>query len=231
MTFLHKLAHRLASCHVAVFALAFVLAGCGRDEQRDFLAPSSSTPSTAPSFSTTSTTSSYAGKLSINPRQGQVGRDVKLLLVGWSYLSSGDSTKPKVSWSTSSGSTISSGGLFRSTKTGIYMVKAVQSLSGGIRLRDSVKVVVGALPGEVITLDPVGPTISKGGSRRFAAKGILTDGTVMTPVVQWNATGGTVDTGGVYTAGITTGTFQLAATLDGSLTGATPVTVVSAVLT
>jgi hypothetical protein len=111
------------------------------------------------------------------------------------------------------------------------MVKAVQSLSGGIRLRDSVKVVVGALPGEVITLDPVGPTISKGGSRRFAAKGILTDGTVMTPVVQWNATGGTVDTGGVYTAGITTGTFQLAATLDGSLTGATPVTVVSAVLT
>src|ERR1043166_75747 len=97
MTFLHKLAHRLASGCTAAVAVALVLAGCEKEGQRDFLAPS---------FSTTSTTSTYSGKLSINPRHGQVARRGQLLLVGWSYLTSGDSTKPKVTWSTTAGSSI-----------------------------------------------------------------------------------------------------------------------------
>src|ERR1041385_8165563 len=68
MTFLHKLAQRLATCCFAVGALALVLAGCEKEGQRDFLAPSFSTTST-----TSSATSTYSGKLSINPRKGQVG--------------------------------------------------------------------------------------------------------------------------------------------------------------
>src|SRR5206468_2092915 len=127
---------------------------------------------------------------------------------------------------TSSGSTISGEGVFRSTKKGTYKVKAVQSLSGGVRLTDSVNVIVGAVPGEVITVDPVAPAISKGAKRLFEAKGHLSDGSVTTPVVNWKASGGSIDTTGVYTAGSLTGTYPLAATLnDGSLTGGTAVTV------
>src|ERR1041385_4533745 len=227
MTFLHKLAHRLASGCFAVGALALVLAGCEKEGQRDFLAPSFSTTST-----TSSATSTYAGKLSINPRKGQVGVGAKLLAVGWSYLSNGDSTKAKVTWSTSAGSTISGDGWFRSTKKGSYKIRGVQSLAGGVRLTDSVTVVVGPVPGEVITVDPIAPTLSKGAPRRFEAKGHLPDGTVTAPLVNWRASGGAIDTAGVYTAGSSTGTYPLAATLnDGSLTGGTAVTVVSATLT
>ena len=228
MTFLHKLAQRLATCCFAVGALALVLAGCEKEGQRDFLAPSFSTTST-----TSSATSTYSGKLSINPRKGQVGVSGKLALVGWSYLTSGDSTKPRVTWSTSGGgSTISTQGVFRSTKKGNYKVRAVQSLASGAKLIDSVTVVVGAVAGEVITVDPVAPTLSKGASRLFEAKGHLPDGTVTTPVVNWRASGGAIDTSGVYTAGTSTGTYPLAATLnDGSLTGGTAVTVVAATLT
>src|ERR1051325_8482530 len=227
MTFLHKLAHRLASCCMPVVTLGLVLAGCEKGGQRDFLAPSLSTTST-----TSSTTSTYSGKLSVNPRHGQVGVGGKILLVGWSYLTSGDSTKAKVTWSTSAGATISTQGSFRSTKKGTYKVRAVQSLSAGVKLIDSVNVIVGSVPGEVITLDPVAPSVSKGASRRFLAKGHLPDNTPTTPVVNWKASGGTVDTTGVYTAGTSIGTYPLAATLnDGSLTGSTAVTVVAATLT
>jgi parallel beta-helix repeat protein len=65
-------------------------------------------------------------------------------------------------------------------------------------------------------------------SEQFSAKALKSDSTETSVAVVWSATGGTIDSAGIYTAGATAGTFQLIATQSGgTLADTVPITIAS----
>jgi hypothetical protein len=63
-----------------------------------------------------------------------------------------------------------------------------------------------------LEVSPESATLEVGGTHSFTAIGHLSSGFAAPVGVVWSATGGTVDASGVYTAGQTTGTYQVIAT-------------------
>jgi len=62
---------------------------------------------------------------------------------------------------------------------------------------------------------PDSSTVATGGSQQFAVQGVWTNGGSGTPAVTWQATGGSISSTGLYTAGSTTGSYQVIATQSG----------------
>jgi hypothetical protein len=78
----------------------------------------------------------------------------------------------------------------------------------------------------VVQVTPDAVTIPGGGSYQFTAVAILPDSVAIVPDVIWTATGGTITSSGVFTAGTTPGTYQISAQLRGhSRFGSAPVKV------
>lgn len=68
-----------------------------------------------------------------------------------------------------------------------------------------------------LVLTPASATLEPGGTQQFAATGVWSDGSTVTPVVSWSTTGGSITAEGIFQAGPTAGTFSVTATaLDGS---------------
>ena len=63
-----------------------------------------------------------------------------------------------------------------------------------------------------VTISPSGKSASSGSVVQFTATGWRSDSTSAPIGVTWTATGGTIDLGGLYKAGNTSGTFQVVAT-------------------
>src|SRR5215467_6979858 len=107
MTFLHKLARRLAGVP-ATGLLVFVLASCGQGDAQDYLGPD-------PHASTLIS-------ITISPRDPQVafGESLRFEANGW--LSSGKSEPAKVAWSATGGS-IGSDGWFHPSGIGSFEVR------------------------------------------------------------------------------------------------------------
>ena len=81
-----------------------------------------------------------------------------------------------------------------------------------------------------LVLSPGSATLSAGGVVTFAASVVHEDGTTSVPSVTWSATGGTITSSGVYTAGAAAGSFEVKASLvGGSLTQSAGVAVVASV--
>jgi hypothetical protein len=69
-----------------------------------------------------------------------------------------------------------------------------------------------------IIIQPDSVTLSPGASQAFQARAQMSDGSVASIAATWSATGGTITTGGLYTAGDVAGTYRVAATAtSGSL--------------
>ena len=66
-----------------------------------------------------------------------------------------------------------------------------------------------------VTIAPAGITVSASGTQQFTASGLWSDGSTGPATVTWGATGGTITSGGLYTAGSTAGTYEVAATQAG----------------
>lgn len=66
-------------------------------------------------------------------------------------------------------------------------------------------------PVQEVIVTPDGQTVQAGASLQFTARTVLTDGDTTTGTVSWSASGGTITTGGRYTAGQTAGIFRVAA--------------------
>jgi hypothetical protein len=63
----------------------------------------------------------------------------------------------------------------------------------------------------ILSVSPNAATVNTGGLQAFIALATRQDGSSLTPTVSWSATGGTITTGGLYTAGTTAGTFRVIA--------------------
>ncbi len=84
-------------------------------------------------------------------------------------------------------------------------------------------------PTERLVVTPASTTVATDGMLTFSALITLQDGATAAPLVEWSATGGTITSGGVYTAGSSTGTFRVIAVQQGGgLVGSSLVTVASA---
>ena len=80
-----------------------------------------------------------------------------------------------------------------------------------------------------IELSPLSATLQTGATQQFTATGHFSDGSTATVPVDWTATGGTVTTSGLFTAGPVAGTYQVVATEQGgTMSKAAAVTVTTA---
>jgi len=137
----------------------------------------------------------------------------------------GGSGAPAVTYSATGGSISSSGTYVAGPTAGTYRVIAVQQ---GGQLADTSVVTVTAAPPQLtgVRVTPTGVSVAAGGTVQYAADGIWTNGGTGAPAVVWSATGGTISSGGLYTAGSTAGTYRIIARqASGTLADTTNVTV------
>jgi Polysaccharide lyase len=78
-----------------------------------------------------------------------------------------------------------------------------------------------------VAVAPETTAVNTGASNRFNATATLSDGTTTSPSLSWTATGGTVDQTGLYTAGRTSGTYQVIAAAANGVADTADVTVAS----
>jgi hypothetical protein len=138
---------------------------------------------------------------------------------------------------TALGGTITSGGAFTAGQTGgIFRVIAVQS-GGSLADTSSVAISVPVtspppLTLQSVTVTPASTSLKTGATQQFAASGKMSDGsTASITDATWTATGGTVSTSGLYTAGQTAGTYRVIGAKSGKAdTGAVTVTASAATL-
>lgn len=125
-------------------------------------------------------------------------------------LSNGQTGTPAVTWSRIGSGSISSSGLYTAPSTaGTYRV--VATLNGGT-LADTAVVTVTAPTVTAFTLSPATVTLSAGQTRQFSTAVQWSDGASRAVSVTYQATGGTVTSAGLYSAGQVAGTFALIAT-------------------
>ena len=128
-------------------------------------------------------------------------------------MSDGSSQNVTVNY-TAIGGTITSSGLFTAgSVAGVYSVIAREPVSG---LADTSRVTVTDPPPNPtlisISLTPATATLLTAGTQQFAVSGLMSNGTNTNMTVTYNVTGGTITTGGFYTAGITPGSYRVIAT-------------------
>jgi hypothetical protein len=124
----------------------------------------------------------------------------------------GSTAAPPVTW-TATGGTISAGGLYTAGGTpGNYRVIAVQQAGS---LADTSAVTVTAPVLQAVVLAPGSLVLATGGAQQFVVSGQWSDGATTAPAVTFGATGGTITSGGMYTAGSTPGSFRVVATQQG----------------
>ncbi len=141
--------------------------------------------------------------------------------------SDGSTTAPAVTYS-ATGGTITSGGLYTAGSTaGSFRVIAVQQ---GGTLADTAAVTVTVPPPTLtqVILNPSTATLQTAGTQQFVVSGVWSDGGTTAPAVTYSATGGTITSGGLYTAGSSTGTFRVIATQQGGTLADTAAVTVTA---
>jgi hypothetical protein len=127
----------------------------------------------------------------------------------------GTQANPSVTWSATGGTISTSGAYTAGATAGSFRVIATQQ---GGTLADSSAVTVTVTAPPTLTqviLTPATVTLATGATQQFAVSGRMSDGSSSTVTVTYTATGGTITSGGLYTAGSATGSFQVIATQQG----------------
>ncbi len=132
-----------------------------------------------------------------------------------------------VTWSVSGGGTISPTGLFTATTAGSYTVTA-QSIADTSKKTSTPVIVNSVVTG--ITISPTTASLKAGEAITFTASVSGQGGN--NPAVTWSATGGSINSTGVYTAPLTAGPYSVTATSvqDSSKKASSSVSVASIVV-
>ncbi|HEU4587396.1 MAG TPA: hypothetical protein VFS11_02025 [Gemmatimonadales bacterium] len=215
MTYTFKLARRLAHSRRSAGVLASLLllaAACTGSDLADQVGPDSQ--------STANADTKY-GRLTgveLSPASVSLAPGATKQFAATARYNSGKTTSISVTY-TATGGTITSGGLYTAGATaGTYRVIAKQS---GGTLADTATVTITGSTGSTsptlqsIVLTPATVSLQTGATQQFSASGKMSDGTTSAVSVTWTATGGTVSTTGLYTAGATAGTYRVIAASSG----------------
>lgn len=141
----------------------------------------------------------------------------------WSAISV-PAGKPAPTFSASNGTNAGKSVTATFGGTGTYTFRVTVTDAGGLTNASNVNVIV--LPTLAsIAVATSSPTVAPGASVTATATGIDQFGdTVTNPAVTWSAYGGTITSGGVFTAGPNAGTIEITAT-SGSVSGSAQVTI------
>jgi hypothetical protein len=126
----------------------------------------------------------------------------------------GSSVAITVAFAASGGSITGSGQYTAPQAPGTYVVIASESASG---LADTatVTVLAAAKPPTSLVLSPSTVSLAGGATRQYSAVGKASDGTTVALTPTYSATGGTISSTGLYTAGAVAGTFRVIAATTG----------------
>ncbi len=156
-------------------------------------------------------------RVTVTPDSTTIQTGTTLQLTATAKLSDSSTVTPALSWTASLG-TIASSGLFTAPATAGVATIIGASANGKA---DTSRVTVSANPAPpptvtAITVTPATATLASGATQQLTARATLSDGTDQTnPSVTWNATGGTVTSSGLYTAGGASGDYRVIATGSG----------------
>ena len=129
-------------------------------------------------------------------------------------MSDGSTSAVSVTWSATGGS-VSGAGLYTAGSTaGTFRVIAVQQ-GGTLADTSSITITPAAPTLTAVEVTPASATLNAGATQQFTAVGRMSDGSTSAVSVTWTETGGTITSGGLYTAGSTAGTFRVIATRQG----------------
>ena len=136
-------------------------------------------------------------------------------------MSDNSTSSVAVNWS-ATGGTVSGAGLYTAGGTpGTYRIIAVEQ--GGTKSDTSAITVSAPAPTlSAVEISPTSVSVQTSASQQFSAVGRMSDGSTSGVSVDWTATGGTITTGGLYTAGPTAGTFRVIATSSRAAPGRIP---------
>ncbi len=129
-------------------------------------------------------------------------------------LSNGNTQSVTPSYN-ATGGTISNGGLYTAGATAGTGFRVIATASG---FADTASVTITAAPVPTlvaIELSPSSASLNTGGSQQFSVIGRMSDGGTQAVTPSYQATGGTISTGGLYSAGGTAGNFRVIATASG----------------
>jgi hypothetical protein len=200
MTYTFKLARRLAmSRDLSMVSALLLLAGCAGE-------------TTGPETSTNTTQAASDLGVRLVPRNVTIETNQKIRFR--SETLNGHEWSSALAWA-STGGTISATGTFSASTAGTY--KVVGRGRGRIKTDTSTVTVVNS-PTDLVAVKttPDSVALLADGTYSFTAVGIQADGTTVPVGVTWSATGGTIDAGGVFTAGESGGKYRVVATKTSS---------------
>jgi hypothetical protein len=213
MTYTFKLSRRLARIPVLFVAALIGLAGCEGEAPSEPGADGLDT-----SLRSTANLKVTVVPDSVMLEIGQGGQ-----FTAYARNGKGDSSGVNVTWS-ASGGTITSRGAFTAAAAGTYKVYARSRTN---RIADSAIAVVVPHPASLsrVILTPDTATVLPSATRSFSAIGKQSDSSTVPVGTTWTATGGSIDAGGVYTAGKLPGKYRVVATATGGLADTAAVTI------
>jgi hypothetical protein len=194
MTYIFKLARRLAVSRAYLLPALIVVAACASDA----MAPNPESMPVEVSIQPSSVTLETNQLLQFRARgRNQAGEDIAA----------------PISWSTTGG-TILPDGRFSAPVVGTYQVIGRTRTRDNLTIEDTstVRVVRRQLALYSVEVAPVSVNLTPGTSQAFTALGRLRTGNPVPFGVIWTATGGIIDEGGAYVAGDTAGTYRVIAT-------------------
>src|SRR5512146_725059 len=218
MTYAHKLARRLAVLralppHCAMLPVLALIVACSAGVPTGV--DTGSNPADAPVI--------------VNPRSLVLEANQVSIFKAYAHGVPGDSLVTSIEW-TATGGSIALDGTYSSPSTGDFKVVGKRHGPNRTTSDTAIVTVVQQQPSiTAVVISPGTASVTAGQQQTFSASAKLSDSTTVALAVTWTATGGSIDAGGVYTAGSTAGTFKVIATAASAPVADTvPVTVLSA---
>jgi hypothetical protein len=168
------------------------------------------------------------------PDQTSIGVGEVVRVRAQGRTAAGEPVPVGVDWAAAGGAIVAisdSEAQFSAAAPGAYTVRAVETSTPSLQDSTSINVVAITSPVVGLTIAPATASVATGGTRAFSAVATRQDNSTFVPSVSWTATGGTINSSGLYTAGSSAGTFRVVAVLQGgTLADTSTVTVVVPVL-
>jgi calcineurin-like phosphoesterase family protein len=140
-------------------------------------------------------------------------------------MSNGDSVAVSVTYA-ATGGTITSSGLYTAgTTAGTFGV--IATAAGGT-LADTSQVTISAPTLSRIVIQPKTVALNEGAPQQFGAYGLMSNGDSVSVSLTYSATGGTITSAGLYTAGQSPGTFRVIAAGPGGALADTASVIINA---
>ena len=166
------------------------------------------------------------------PTQDSIVVGQVVLIAASARTSTGQPAPAEIDWSASGGNLLrltDSTAQFSASESGSYVIYGRDRKAPD--LADSTRILVtqDVPPVVSVSVSPSAATLAAEAVQAFVASASRQDSTTLVPDVVWSATGGSITSNGLYTAGNTAGTFRVIATQQGgSLADTATISIVAA---